>query len=194
MARLAPLDEHEWSDRARQAIAPTIQSVAAMLGDEEVARPERKKPLNILLTLAHNDQLIGPFLQWAGALAVHGALDRRDAEILALRAGVELSIRVRVGPSRRIRRALRAESRRDRPGTTGCRCAGVEASSGRARAGGRRAPFIGADQRGHLRRAGRDVRPGAAHRARDDCWAVHDAVDGREQLRSGDGAGPRAPA
>ncbi|MEO5839875.1 MAG: carboxymuconolactone decarboxylase family protein [Acidimicrobiales bacterium] len=86
MARLAPLDESDWSDKARQAISPTIQSVAAMLGDEEVARPERKKPLNILLTLAHNDQLIGPFLQWAGALAVHGALDRRDAELLALRA------------------------------------------------------------------------------------------------------------
>jgi alkylhydroperoxidase family enzyme len=86
MGRLAPLDEQDWSDKARQAIAPTIQSVAAMLGDEEVARPERKKPLNILLTLAHNDQLIGPFLQWAGALAVHGALERRDAELLALRA------------------------------------------------------------------------------------------------------------
>ena len=86
MARLAPLDEHEWTDKARAAISPTIRSVAAMLGDEEVTRPERKKPLNILLTLAHNDQLIGPFLQWAGALAVHGALDRRDAELLALRA------------------------------------------------------------------------------------------------------------
>ena len=86
MARLAPLDDHEWTDKARAAISPTIRSVAAMLGDEAVTRPERKKPLNILLTLAHNDQLIGPFLQWAGALAVHGALDRRDAELLALRA------------------------------------------------------------------------------------------------------------
>ena len=86
MARLPPLEEHEWTDKARQAISPTIQSVAAMLGDETVARAERKKPLNILLTLAHNDQLVGPFLQWAAALAVHGALDRRDAELLALRA------------------------------------------------------------------------------------------------------------
>jgi alkylhydroperoxidase family enzyme len=86
MARLAPLSEDEWTDKARAAISPTIRSVAAMLGDEHVTRPERKKPLNILLTLAHNDQLIGPFLQWAGALAVHGALDRRDAELLALRA------------------------------------------------------------------------------------------------------------
>jgi alkylhydroperoxidase family enzyme len=86
MTRLAPLGEHEWTDKARAAISPTIRSVAAMLGDERVTRPERKKPLNILLTLAHNDQLIGPFLQWAGALAVHGALDRRDAELLALRA------------------------------------------------------------------------------------------------------------
>ena len=141
MARLAPLDEHEWTDKARQAISPTIQSVAAMLGDEQVTRPERKKPLNILLTLAHNDQLIGPFLQWAGALAVHGALDRRDAELLGAARRVELPIRVRMGPSRRIRRALRFAPRRDRPGTTRRRCAGVDAASGRAAAGGRRAPF-----------------------------------------------------
>jgi 4-carboxymuconolactone decarboxylase len=84
--RLPLLAEQEWTDRARQAIAPTIRSVAAMLGDEEVARPERKKPLNILLVMAHNDQLLGPFLQWAAALAVSGALDRCDAELLALRA------------------------------------------------------------------------------------------------------------
>ena len=86
MARLPPLDEHEWTDKARQAISPTIRSVAVMMGDEEISRPEHKKPLNILLTLAHNDHLIGPFLQWAAALAVHGALERRDAELLALRA------------------------------------------------------------------------------------------------------------
>ena len=86
MARLPPLDEHEWTDKARQAISPTIRSVAVMMGDEEISRPEHKKPLNILLTLAHNDHLIGPFLQWAAALAVKGALERRDAELLALRA------------------------------------------------------------------------------------------------------------
>src|SRR5687768_4031357 len=86
MARLAPLEEHEWSEKARQAISPTIQSVAAMLGDEEVTRPGRKNPLHLLLSLAHNDHLPGPLLQRAGALAVHGALDRRDAELLALRA------------------------------------------------------------------------------------------------------------
>jgi alkylhydroperoxidase family enzyme len=86
MARLPPLDEHEWTEKARLAISPTIRSVATMMGDEEIRRPEHKKPLNILLTLAHNDHLIGPFLQWAAALAVHGALERRDAELLALRA------------------------------------------------------------------------------------------------------------
>ena len=86
MARLPPLEEQEWTDRARQAISPTIRSVAVMMGDDDISRPEHQKPLNILLTLAHNDQLIGPFLQWAAALAVDGALDRRDAELLALRA------------------------------------------------------------------------------------------------------------
>ena len=85
MARLPPVAEQEWTDRARQAISPTIRSVAVMMGDDDISRPEHQKPLNILLTLAHNDQLIGPFLQWAAALAVDGALDRRDAELLALR-------------------------------------------------------------------------------------------------------------
>ena len=84
--RLPPLLEHQWSAKARAAIEPTIRSVAEMLGDPGLRTPARRKPLNILLTLAHNDQLIGPFLQWAGALAVTGALDRRDAELLALRA------------------------------------------------------------------------------------------------------------
>ena len=86
MDRLPPLGEDEWTEKARQAISPTIRSVATMMGDEEISRPEHKKPLNILLTLAHNDHLIGPFLQWAAALAVQGALERRDAELLALRA------------------------------------------------------------------------------------------------------------
>ena len=86
MDRLPPLGENEWTEKARQAISPTIRSVATMMGDEEIRRPEHRKPLNILLTLAHNDHLIGPFLQWAAALAVQGALDRPDAELLALRA------------------------------------------------------------------------------------------------------------
>lgn len=84
--RLRPVGEAEWSPKARAAIEPTIRSVAEMLGDPSATTPARKKPLNILLTLAHNDQLIGPFLNWAAALAVSGALDRRDAELLALRA------------------------------------------------------------------------------------------------------------
>ena len=60
MARLPPLEEQEWTDMARQAISPTIRSVAVMMGDDDISRPEHQKPLNILLTLAHNDQLIGP--------------------------------------------------------------------------------------------------------------------------------------
>jgi alkylhydroperoxidase family enzyme len=49
--------------------------------------PHRTEPLNILLYLAHNPHLLEPFLPYATAIANGGSLDRRDAELLALRAG-----------------------------------------------------------------------------------------------------------
>ncbi|MGH7286679.1 MAG: carboxymuconolactone decarboxylase family protein [Myxococcota bacterium] len=42
-------------------------------------------PLAILRTLAHQPRLLAPFLGWAAALAGHGALPRRESELLALR-------------------------------------------------------------------------------------------------------------
>jgi alkylhydroperoxidase family enzyme len=47
---------------------------------------EGRRPLAILTVLAHAPRLLGPFLAWASALALEGALPRRDHEILALRA------------------------------------------------------------------------------------------------------------
>jgi alkylhydroperoxidase family enzyme len=44
------------------------------------------RPLNILLQLAHLPKLLGPFLGFASALALQGALSRRDHELVALRA------------------------------------------------------------------------------------------------------------
>jgi alkylhydroperoxidase family enzyme len=85
--RLRPLLDEEWTDEVRALLTPTIASVDAIerQGDA-AAKPPRTRPLNILLVLAHNPHLLRPFLPWATALAVGGALDRRHCELLALRA------------------------------------------------------------------------------------------------------------
>jgi alkylhydroperoxidase family enzyme len=44
------------------------------------------EPLGTIAVLAHSPALLGPFLSWAAALALQGALSPRDHEILALRA------------------------------------------------------------------------------------------------------------
>jgi alkylhydroperoxidase family enzyme len=44
------------------------------------------EPLGTIAVLAHCPPLLGPFLGWAAALAVEGALSPRHHEILALRA------------------------------------------------------------------------------------------------------------
>ena len=42
-------------------------------------------PLLTIAVLAHHPPLVGPFLGWAAALALQGALSTRDHELLALR-------------------------------------------------------------------------------------------------------------
>jgi alkylhydroperoxidase family enzyme len=49
------------------------------------APPGGEPPITIT-ALAHREPLLGPFLGWAAALALQGALPKRDHEILALRA------------------------------------------------------------------------------------------------------------
>ena len=86
-ARLRPLLDDEWTDEVRGLLTPTIASVDAIERQGTTAeRPPRTRPLNILLVLAHNPHLLGPFLPWATAVALDGALDRRHCELLALRA------------------------------------------------------------------------------------------------------------
>src|SRR3954452_13897615 len=81
--RLPGLTEQQWSDEVRGLLGMTVARVAPLEvgGTTEV----RRKPLHILTVMAHNPKLLGPFLEWASALAIDGALPRRDAEILALR-------------------------------------------------------------------------------------------------------------
>ena len=43
------------------------------------------EPLLTIAVLAHHPPLVGPFLGWAAALALQGALSTRDHELLALR-------------------------------------------------------------------------------------------------------------
>jgi 4-carboxymuconolactone decarboxylase len=52
------------------------------------ARDRARRPLNILTVIAHQPQLLAPFLGWASALALHGVVPRRDHEVLALRTAV----------------------------------------------------------------------------------------------------------
>lgn len=47
-----------------------------------------KGPPNILYTIAHHPTLLPPFLGFAATLATGGVLNRRDAELLALRTSI----------------------------------------------------------------------------------------------------------
>ena len=52
---------------------------------ELVDRPPRG-PIPTVAVLAHTPRLFGPFLGWASAIALEGALSKRDHELVALRA------------------------------------------------------------------------------------------------------------
>jgi 4-carboxymuconolactone decarboxylase len=80
--RVRGLEPEEWSSEVRNALTPTLAPVAALEG-----RPDNAsgRPLAILTVLANQPQLLAPFLAWASALVLEGALPRRDHELLALR-------------------------------------------------------------------------------------------------------------
>jgi len=48
--------------------------------------PPGREPARTMAVLARQPDLLGPFLGWAAALALHGVLSNRDHELLALRA------------------------------------------------------------------------------------------------------------
>jgi len=50
--------------------------------------PPGREPARTMAVLARQPELLGPFLSWAAALALHGVLAHREHEILALRVAV----------------------------------------------------------------------------------------------------------
>jgi alkylhydroperoxidase family enzyme len=87
VSRIRPLPEGEWSPEVQRMLGDTRDRVAALEGQSGQATQDKApKTLNILRTLAHHPDLMGPFLGFASALAQEGALTRRDSELLALRA------------------------------------------------------------------------------------------------------------
>ena len=87
--RIPALEPDAWTPAVRRALAPTVAPVAA-LEDRDPAAPTGAppRPLNILTVVAHQPNLLQPFLGWASALVLEGVLPRRDHELLALRAAV----------------------------------------------------------------------------------------------------------
>jgi 4-carboxymuconolactone decarboxylase len=84
--RVAGLTPDEMSDEARRLLDVTVTRVA---GDEAGGGgPARTNPLHILTVMAHHPTFLGPFIEWATALAQRGLLTRREHEILALRVAV----------------------------------------------------------------------------------------------------------
>ena len=81
--RIAPLPPEKWSPAVRAALEATLPRVSTLNG--ESAPAAGAKPLPILSVIAHDEALLVPFLGFASALAQHGALPRRDSELLALR-------------------------------------------------------------------------------------------------------------
>ena len=84
--RIPGLEPDEMADDARRLLGVTVSRVA---GDEAGGgAPPRTKPLHILTVMAHHPTFLGPFIEWATALAQHGLLTRREQEILALRVAL----------------------------------------------------------------------------------------------------------
>ncbi len=81
--RIAPLPPEKWSPTVRAALEATLPRVATLNGESTPIAGA--KPLPILSVIAHDEALLAPFLGFASALAQHGALPRRDSELLALR-------------------------------------------------------------------------------------------------------------
>jgi 4-carboxymuconolactone decarboxylase len=84
--RVPSLSPSEWGDDVRQLLEATVRPVSTL--EARSARDVERRPLNILTVIAHQPQLLAPFLGWASTLALPGVVPRRDHEVLALRAAV----------------------------------------------------------------------------------------------------------
>ena len=80
--RIRPLPAEDWSPKVRELLGATHDRVAQLEGG---GAEQERETLNILKTIAHHPDLLGPFLGFASAIAQNGALSRRDSELLALR-------------------------------------------------------------------------------------------------------------
>jgi 4-carboxymuconolactone decarboxylase len=84
--RIPGLEPDDMADDAQRLLGVTVSRVA---GDEAGGGgPPRTKPLHILTVMAHHPTFLGPFIEWATALAQRGLLTRREQEILALRVAL----------------------------------------------------------------------------------------------------------
>lgn len=86
--RLRPLTRDEWSEETRTLLDGLRGSMEKMEGEHAHEDPEgdASGTVNIVRTIAHHPGLLGPFLGFAGALALDTVLSRRVSELLALRA------------------------------------------------------------------------------------------------------------
>ena len=84
--RIPGLEPDDMADDVQRLLGVTVSRVA---GDEAGGGgPPRTKPLHILTVMAHHPTFLGPFIEWATALAQRGLLTRREQEILALRVAL----------------------------------------------------------------------------------------------------------
>ena len=68
--RLPGLELDAMADEARRLLGVTVTRVAA--DEAGGGGPPRTKPLHILTVIAHHPTFLGPFIDWATALAQHG--------------------------------------------------------------------------------------------------------------------------
>ena len=87
--RIAGQQPDDWSESTRAEFA-----------DVDEASRHR---LHLPSVIANHPTFLPPYMTWAKAVALSGVLDRRDNALLALRTGLPLRFRVRVGSARRDR-------------------------------------------------------------------------------------------
>jgi alkylhydroperoxidase family enzyme len=84
--RLRPLALDEMSAENRALLGITVERMA----DSETAGggAVRTEPLPILAVMANHPTILGPFIEWATAIAQRGLITKREQEILALRVAL----------------------------------------------------------------------------------------------------------
>jgi 4-carboxymuconolactone decarboxylase len=73
--RIPGQQPHEWSDDTRAHLDAVVQTVPGA----------PSKPVHLPAVIAHHPTFLGPYLEWAKAIALRGVLPARANAILALR-------------------------------------------------------------------------------------------------------------